>query len=135
MRKWLPVATDDVDRDVLVPLLLAAFVIVVGSFLGTALLDMERTPTDEEYAGATIDVDRGDESILVTYRSMERPETELDVTVYNATTDDAVASVTLTSVGQRFRFGSFTDGHEYEVVVVAVWQGQRVLVTRRTATF
>lgn len=134
MRNWLPVDTDGVDRDVLVPLVLAVFLIVVGSFLGTVLLDMGRTPSGDEYASATIDVDRGDGAIVVTYRSMERPETELDVTVYNATTDEAVGSVTLTSVGQRYRFGSLAEGQEYEVIVVADWRGQRVLVTRRTAT-
>lgn len=135
MRSWLPVDTDVVDRDVLVPLLLVVFIIVVGSFLATVVLDMGRSPSADEYATASIDVDHEDDLIVVTYRSMERPETALDVTVYNATSDDAVASVTLTSVGQRYRFESLTEGQEYDVVVVAEWRGQRVLVTRRTATF
>jgi hypothetical protein len=128
------VEADDLDGDVLVLLLLAAFVIVVTSFLTTVVLDMGQPEGGEEVASASVDFREDSGAIFVRFVDMERPDTVLDVTVNNVSGDATIATARLTRVGQLHIFGGLAEDRVYEVVVVAEWNDRRTLVTTRTGS-
>lgn len=121
-------------REVLVPLLLAAFVIVVSAFLVTVTLDMGQESSERAPATASVDFRAGEDSIHVTFTSMERPDTRLNVTVRNATSKEPIESVWLTSVGSSYSFEELHDRTTFEVIVVADWDDRQELISIESGT-
>lgn len=119
-------------REVLFTLLLVVFVIVLTALVATVVLDMGQDPSGEGLASVSIAFDADTDAIHVTFTSMVRPGTTLEVTVQNASTDRTIASTRLSSVGQRHTLTDFDDGALYRVVVIAEWRDSRSVVTIRT---
>jgi hypothetical protein len=132
MPSLLALGDDRSQRDVLVLVLLATFVIVVTAFLVTVALDMEREPGGTEPATAAVAFDSDSDAIRVAFTSMNHPDTVLDVSVRNASGERTMASVRLTSVGASHAFEDLTNGSSYQVAVVAEWDGKQSLVALRS---
>lgn len=119
-------------REVLPTLLLAVFVIVVTAFVATVVLDMGQTARGDQLAGAKVEFDAAADAVHVSFTSMNRPETTLDITVRNASTDGTVATARLSRVGQTYTFDNLDDGDRYRVVVVAEWRDSQSVTAVHT---
>ena len=129
----------DDDRavsEVISVVLMVAVTIVLAAMIGTVLLNFVTDVDTNPIAGANVDFDQQNDNISVLFTVEQKPDTHLEVTVYNSS-GTAIDTKNVSEVGDRVTFRSenyseIVDGERYQVIVVAVQNEQRAVIVDTT---